>query len=250
MSEAFRSNVSGEAVRLDLPEAGLASRLLALAIDLIVIVMLLVGALLLGGVAVVALDTAATAAVLLVLTLAIILGLPVVVETATSGKSLGKYAMGLRVVTDTGAPIRFRHSFIRGLFLVLVDLWTTAGSVGLLTSISNPRGKRVGDYFAGTVVIRDRFAVSVVTPVQTEQVPAHWAAWANQIDTSRLPADALSDAVAFLPRRGELDPSLRIAKAQGLASRYAQALGVAPPAHADTEVFVLALTRQATFGGQ
>ncbi|MDA9912897.1 hypothetical protein N9D66_00385, partial [Candidatus Nanopelagicales bacterium] len=136
-------------------------------------------------------------------------------------------------------------SFVRGLFLVLVDLWTTAGSVGLLTSISNPRGKRVGDYFAGTVVIRDRFAVNVVTPVQTEPVAPHWAAWAGQVNTRNLPPQTVQDALRFLPRRRELEAALRNARAQDLADRYAQALGVPPPAATDNEVFVLALTRQA-----
>ena len=43
-------------------------------------------------------------------------------ETLTRGKTIGKMAMGLRVVTVKGAPIRFRNALLRAL-LLLVELF-------------------------------------------------------------------------------------------------------------------------------
>jgi uncharacterized RDD family membrane protein YckC len=245
MSDAFASNVSGESVRLDLPEAGIASRLLALTIDLTLLLILLVGAVLASGLASSALDTAASAAIVLVLTLLVILGVPVSVETLTSGKSVGKYTMGLRVITDTGSPVRFRHAILRGLFMVLIDLWTTAGAVGLLTSLANTRGKRVGDFFAGTVVVRDRFTINTAAAVQSEVVPIPWVAWAQTVDTRKLQQSTVAEAINFLPRRHELAPEIRKSTAQALADQYAADLGWPPPAQSDVELFLLAITHQA-----
>ena len=61
----------------------------------------------------------------------VLVGLPTLVETLTRGRSLGKIAAGLRVVRDDGGPVRFRHSFVRSLFM-LVDFWLTGGNAEAL----------------------------------------------------------------------------------------------------------------------
>src|SRR3546814_11921292 len=61
------------------------------------------------------------AIVLVVVGLAVvILGYPIICEVATRGRSPGKAAFGLRVVTVDGAPEAPRHAFIRSA-LGLVD---------------------------------------------------------------------------------------------------------------------------------
>ena len=50
-----------------------------------------------------------SAAVLIIFTVMTILGYPVIFESATRGRSLGKMALGLRVVSDDGGPERFRQ---------------------------------------------------------------------------------------------------------------------------------------------
>ena len=57
-------------------------------------------------------DSALSAAVLLIFTVLVIVGYPVVFETATRGRSVGKIAMGLRVVSDDGGPERFRQAAV------------------------------------------------------------------------------------------------------------------------------------------
>ena len=56
----------------------------------------------------------------------VFVGYPLVFETATRGRSLGKMAMGLRVVSDDGGPERFRQALFRALASV-VEIWMLFG---------------------------------------------------------------------------------------------------------------------------
>jgi len=136
--------VTGEAVALDLRIAQFPSRTLALLADLAVQVLLLFIVLFLSGAILSQVDSAAATAITLVSVVVVLVGVPTLVETLTRGRSLGKIAAGLRVVRDDGGPVRFRHSFVRSLFM-LVDFWLSGGSVGLIASLSSQRGKRLGD---------------------------------------------------------------------------------------------------------
>ena len=57
-------------------------------------------------------DTAFSVAVLIIFTVLPLVGYPVAFETATRGRSLGKMALGLRVVSEDGGPERFRPSAV------------------------------------------------------------------------------------------------------------------------------------------
>ena len=59
---------------------------------------------------------------LIIFTVLTLVGYPLVFESATRGRSLGKMAMGLRVVSDDGGPERFRQALFRALAGVDRDL--------------------------------------------------------------------------------------------------------------------------------
>ncbi len=83
------------------------------------------------------------------------------------GRSLGKLVAGLRVVRDGGLPITFRASAVRNL-LRIVDYLPTSYLVGLTSMVVSPEGKRLGDMAAGTLVVRlDRPAPA--PPILDEQ---------------------------------------------------------------------------------
>ena len=96
-----------------------------------------------------------SAAILIIFTVLVIVGYPVVFETATRGRTPGKMAMGLRVVSDDGGPERFRQALFRAL-AGFVEIWMFMGGPAVICSLISPRGKRIGDVFAGTVVISER----------------------------------------------------------------------------------------------
>jgi hypothetical protein len=100
-------------------------------------------------------DDAWTVGLSLLGTVAVLVGYPCVFETLLRGRTLGKMAVGLRVVGDDGGPVRFRQALVRALAGV-IEFWTFYGSPALITSFCNRRGKRLGDLFAGTIVIQER----------------------------------------------------------------------------------------------
>jgi uncharacterized RDD family membrane protein YckC len=218
--------VTGEAVVLELRVARLASRALALLIDLAVqLTVLIVGVVLLDRL-LSNLDGAAAAAVGLTWTVAVVLGYPVLFETLTRGRSLGKLALGLRVVRDDGGPERFRQALMRGLLGVFVDIWTTFGSVALISSLASKKAQRLGDVVAGTLVIHERI------PAQGGPVavmPPQLAGWASTLELSRLPDDLALAARQYLARAAQFDPDASRAMAERLAGAMTSYVSPPPP---------------------
>ncbi len=77
-----------------------------------------------------------------------------IVMEATQGATLGKMALGLRVVRVDGAPISWSESVIRNL-LRIVDclVFYILGAILIWTS---PLKQRLGDKVAHTVVVKSR----------------------------------------------------------------------------------------------
>ncbi len=229
--------VTGEAVVLDLRLARLASRSLALAIDLAVQLTLgFAGVFVVAG-AVTVVDDSLAAAIGLVFYLAVVIGYPVAWETFSRGRSPGKMALGLRVVREDGGPIRFRQAFVRGL-LAVVEIWITFGVVALVTSLASTQGRRVGDFLAGTVVIHERVPVRAA-PVAA--MPPQLAGWAQGLDLSRVPDALALEARQFLGRAHELAPEVREQMGTRLAGALATVVAPAPPPGVPAWAFVAAV---------
>jgi uncharacterized RDD family membrane protein YckC len=75
-----------------------------------------------------------------------------IIEYITRGQSLGKYILGIRVVSITGENAGLREYFTRWIFRV-VDIWFGFGFLAILFSSTSERGQRLGDAMANTVVI-------------------------------------------------------------------------------------------------
>jgi uncharacterized RDD family membrane protein YckC len=229
--------VTGEAVVLELRLAKLPSRTLAILLDLAVEVAVLAGCLLLLGATASGLDGAAAAAIALVVVVGVVIGYPVLLESLTRGRSLGKLALGLRVVRDDGGPVRFRHALVRAL-LGIVEVWLTTGAVAILVSLASAQGKRLGDYLAGTVVVRERMPVR---GAPMSAMPPALAPWAATLDLSRLPDDLALAARQFLARAGELAPQVRAAMGSRIAADVARLTTPPPPLGVHPEVFLAAV---------
>ncbi len=83
-----------------------------------------------------------------------------IMEYFTNGRSLGKWILGIRVVTVNGETAGLREYFTRWVFRV-VDIWLGAfGFLALLVSGTSERNQRLGDLMAGTVVIKKSNSVT------------------------------------------------------------------------------------------
>ncbi|MEU6664120.1 RDD family protein [Streptomyces sp. NPDC046821] len=233
--------VTGEAVALELRPAKLPSRALAVMIDLVVAFTLYI----LVTVAVVAstssLDQAAWAAVTVATFVLVLVGVPIAVETLSHGRSLGKLACGLRVVRDDGGPIRFRHALVRGAVGV-VEIIATFGVVACIASLVSVRGRRLGDVFAGTLVVRERVPVGAVRFVPP---PPPWLVGRFAgLDLSSVP-DGLWLAVRqYLTRMGQLDPQVSWSMAERLAGDLAACTGAPAPRDVPPAEFLAAVVHE------
>jgi uncharacterized RDD family membrane protein YckC len=217
-------------VVLELRTAALGSRSLAKLLDLLIIAAGVGILLLLAGLA----GAGGTLMVVLVSVLSFLalFGYPALWESLWRGRTPGKATLGLRVVTDDGAPIGPRHAIIRAV-LSPVDL--VAGAESMLLS---PRDRRVGDVVAGTVVLRDK-TVAAVGPPFWFSPPPGWEAYAEALDTGGLTSNEQAVIRSFLLRWREFDGPSRLRLAAGLAGPLVPRLGPAPPPWLPPDLYLL-----------
>ncbi|MCL2594579.1 MAG: RDD family protein [Promicromonosporaceae bacterium] len=179
-------------------------------------------------------------AVIITTMVVIFVGIPATIETLSRGQSLGKLAMGIRVVRDDGGPVRFRHAFIRAL-VGMFDFWISMGSAALIASLCNPKGKRLGDLVAGTYVIRVRGGRGPQAPLIMHP---QLAMWARTADIRRLPDGLALAARQFVNRTSTMAPQARLAMADDLAARIESYVAPAPPYGTPPEVFLHAVLHE------
>jgi uncharacterized RDD family membrane protein YckC len=226
--------VTGDAVVLDIQLAQLPVRAVGALIDITVMLIGYFLGLALWAVALTRLDPALSGASLIIFTVVVLVGYPLVFETATRGRSLGKMAVGLRVVSDDGGPERFRQALFRALAAV-VEIWMFFGGPAVLCSMVSAKGKRIGDIFAGTVVISERGPKLASPPL----MPPPLAWWASSLQLSGLGPEQAELARQFLRRAPDLDPRLRDQMAYRIAGDVVARISPPPPPHTPPQ-YVLA----------
>ncbi|MFI7021027.1 RDD family protein [Streptomyces sp. NPDC050164] len=233
--------VTGEAVALELRPARLPSRALAVLLDLVVAVAVYVAVTIAIVVSTASLDEAAQTALSIATFVLVLVGGPIAVETLSHGRSLGKMACGLRVVRDDGGPIRFRHALVRGLIGV-IEILMTFGVVACIASFVSARGRRLGDVFAGTLVVRERIPVARTGFVPP---PPPWLAGRfSGLDLSAVP-DGLWLAVRqYLTRVQQLDPQVGWSMAERLASDLAERTGAPVPQGVPPAAYLAAVVHE------
>ncbi|MCM2413750.1 RDD family protein [Streptomyces sp. RKAG290] len=233
--------VTGDAVVLGLRPAKLPSRALALVIDLVVVGTAFVAVSIGLVMATAALDEAATAAISVATFLLVLVGAPIAVETLSHGRSLGKLACGLRVVRDDGGPIRFRHALVRGAMGV-VEILMTVGVVASVASLVSARGRRLGDVFAGTLVIRERVPAGRAAAVPP---PPPWLVGRFAgLDLSAVPDELWLAVRQYLTRMHQLDADVGRSMAGRLAGELAARTGVPAPAGVPAAAFLAAVVNE------
>ncbi|MGY4859702.1 RDD family protein [Cryobacterium sp. AP23] len=210
--------VTGEAVALDVRSASVILRGAGTIIDWVAyvglfVLMVLVVTALFGD----EIDEALAQALGIAGLVFSLLIVPMLVETLSHGRSLGRWAIGARIVRDDGGATGLRHAFIRALMGV-IEIFLTFGGLAATCALLNSRSKRIGDLLAGTYSQHERVPrfsepSFVLPPVLTT--------WAATVDVARLP-DRLSRRVAqFLRQAHQLSPDTRVRLAESLAAEVA-----------------------------
>lgn len=100
-----------------------------------------------------------TIAILIIVLFLIFAGYFIVFEWLWNGQTPGKRLLKLRVIRDDGRPLTLWEAIARNLlriFDAVPGFIIPVYSVGLIVIFLSGRDQRVGDIFAGTVVIRER----------------------------------------------------------------------------------------------
>jgi uncharacterized RDD family membrane protein YckC len=79
----------------------------------------------------------------------------IIFEWLWEGRTPGKRLLGLRVIRDGGVPVDFTSSVIRNCVRV-IELALGFYAVSAVVALLSPRNQRLGDYAAGTIVVRDQ----------------------------------------------------------------------------------------------
>jgi len=239
-SQDDRELVTGEAVTLDVRPASYILRAAGTIIDWLFSLLVMFGCIMLLVATGAGLDEAlARALIVLILVFGMVI-LPTTVELASRGRSLGKLAVGARIVRDDGGAIGFRHAFIRALVGVL-EIFMTVGAIAALTGLLNTRSKRLGDLLAGTYSQLVR--VPKPQPLPLYLAP-HLAGWATTADVARLP-DRLSRRIAqFVRQAPDLTPAARYGLSTELAREAAPYVSPLPPVDAETFLVAVAALRR------
>jgi uncharacterized RDD family membrane protein YckC len=206
-------------VQIGYTVAGIPSRLLAFFIDGVINLLVVVAAALAAAALYGAMGSSGGVAEALALTLFSLLLLVghflyfAILEATSAGRTPGKRALGLRVVRIDGSAPGLTESLGRNIARI-VDY---AFGIGLFVAFFNPQSRRVGDLLAGTMVIRERAAVTpaqVLAPVMLRTPDA-----GPGIDgLDHLGAHELSVVRAFLSRPG-LPPDQRARLAWQIAQK-------------------------------
>jgi len=224
--------VVGEAVALDLRPTGFVLRVAGSLIDyavyalVLVLLVVLVGALSEAG----AVDDAVAQALVVASVVSCLIGLPLVVETASHGRSLGKLATGARIVRLDGGAIGLRHALTRSL-VGLLEIVMTTGGLAVVVALLNRSSRRLGDLMAGTYSRNERAPHMGRVVVQ---LPPHLVGWAAVADVARLPDPLARRVASFLQQAPALSPASRHRVSVGLADEVAAFVSPVPAVDAES----------------
>lgn len=242
--------VTPEGVVLDFDRAGVASRMAARVIDVAVQLSVLSMVINVLAIVVVAFPVAGVVITVIAVFAAVFL-YPALLEAFWRGRTVGKYALGLRVVTVEGASIRLRHAAVRSM-LQLVDIYATLGGAAVVAALTNPEGQRLGDMAAGTYVVRERRSLNTLASREVViPAPRGHHDTVAMIDPSALDVSQAALVRSFLVRVTELEPVSRAALAEQLAGRVSERLSSPIPAgiHPETWLACVAAAGQQRAAG-
>ncbi len=207
-----------ESVELNFTLAGIGSRTLALLIDYHILALLLLGFWIFWGIFSLGLlsylhqtgmnYSAAPiwlTAIAVLLTFVIFTGYFVFFEVIWQGQTPGKRFAKIRVIRDNGRPIGLQQAALRALLRPIDDFLF----IGVFFILFGKKEKRIGDWVAGTLVIREQRGDSKATIFTSDQAAQLASELPAMSDLSQLLPDDFAVVRAYLQRRNTMDPQAR-----------------------------------------
>ena len=233
------SVITAENVAVNYVVAGIASRFMALLVDLLIQIGLLALFVwlfnILGG-AGLGLGSLFTAMGVIVFYLTIY-AYALIFEAMWQGRTPGKRLFGLRVIRDGGYPLDWTGSSVRnllrivdfGLFLFPGFMLMLCGAPGLLSIFLSPQYKRIGDYAAGTLVIVESGNSPFSNRSAAPPTPAVLAMLPFVRNLTRLTPAEYRVVRRFSARRADLDLTVQASLGERIARPLMEKLEIEAP---------------------
>ncbi|HVF87114.1 MAG TPA: RDD family protein [Pyrinomonadaceae bacterium] len=138
-----------------------------------------------------------------------------VFETLWNGQTPGKRWLRLRVIREDGRPVTFWEASARNLLRIFDMMPFPFYSIGLVSVFVSDRDQRVGDFVAGTVVVREREAQAptfdevFAAPTSDTALRRSFAPVAFTGDINALTESEIEVVETFLRRRWDLPDAAR-----------------------------------------
>ena len=160
-----------------------------------------------------------TMAILIIALFLIFAGYFIFFEWLWNGQTPGKRLLKLRVIREDGRPITLWEAMARNLlriFDAVPGLVLPVYSIGLIAIFTSRRDQRIGDLFAGTVVVRERtdeaptFAETFSNPISDAAFRRVNQPISLQADVKLITESEIEVVESFLRRRWDLTDRQRI----------------------------------------
>ncbi|HEX7714797.1 MAG TPA: RDD family protein [Bacillota bacterium] len=161
MNEVYKV-ITPENVELDYEVAGIGSRFLAIVIDTLIQWVLIIG--ILSSLGMLKLgelrskithwSTSFAGSLLIGLLFLVLIGYFIILETVMNGQTVGKKLVNIRVRKEGGYAPSFWDVLLRNV-IRMVDYLPFFYGFGMITMFFNQKAKRLGDYAAGTIVVKE-----------------------------------------------------------------------------------------------
>lgn len=152
---------------------------------------------------------------------------PVLFEVLRDGQTIGKKAMGLRVINANGTPVTWIASIVRNLMRT-VDMMPFGYGFGLLAGLIDKQSRRLGDMVAGTLVVftdnSPAGSAAPQVPVVHSPVNLSSSEKASIIvfaeRSQHLTADRQRELADFLPMVTQTHGALAVQRLLGMANGF------------------------------
>lgn len=241
-----------EQTALDFAIAGIGSRFLALAYDMLI--QFVVGTILgiAGAVAMTRIASVAPragmwgAAVLVLIYFFLYFGYYPLFEILWNGQTPGKRKTGIRVIKDSGRPLTPAETIGRNLMRI-VDWLPFFYGVGMVSAFLTKGNKRLGDLVVGSLVVRETSLSDLKPAWQT--APISIASSWGPLGADRLTAEECALVDSFLNRRNALEVDVRFRMGEEVLRRLRPKLTLPAESSLSTEKILEALAYERRASG-
>lgn len=159
-------------------------------------------------------------------------------EWFLTGRSVGKLAMGIRVMRTDGSPPNFVNYFMRWMFRVVeTNVFLLYGIPSIVAIAFNRKSQRVGDILSGTTVVRIDRKTHITDTILVRAREGYQPVFPAASKLNDRDVNTIRDVIQLYRQNNDRKVLL------ACANRVAHVLHIEPPAGMNPDVFLRTIMR-------